>query len=238
MKKQVVSIIIPTYNEKENITLLIPVIKEIAKIVKGYTFEIVVVDDDSPDKTGYEAKRKFKPPSVRTFIRKINDGLAGAIKGGIEKSKGEVIIGMDADFNHDPQIIPQILEKLKNYDLVIASRFIKGGGMDDKFRYFSTRIFNFILRFFFGFPITDNASGYYAIRRRDLLKLGLDNMYFGYGEYHLRLVYFAKKAGLRIKEVPVYYKKRPYGQSKSKLLLMAKDYFKEAIRLRFGKLSI
>lgn len=234
MRNQKVSIVIPTYNEKENILKLVPEIQKIFKRLANYQPEVVIVDDDSPDRTGHELKKKFKSHSVRVFIRKKEKGLASAIKLGIEKSRGEIIIGMDADFNHDPKIIPDLLKKLKIAKIVVASRFIKQGGMDDKFRYFGTKIFNLILRLFLGFPSTDNASGFYTIRKRNLVTLGLEKIYYGYGEYHLRLVYLAKQAGFKISEVPVYYKARLYGQSKSRLLEMAKDYLKEAILLRLG----
>ena len=234
MRRQKVSIVIPTYNEKENILKLILEIRKIFTKLKNYKVEIVVVDDDSPDRTGYEAQKRFKSTSVKVYIRKKEKGLATAIKLGIEKSKGEIIIGMDADFNHDPKLLPFLLQKLEATDIVIASRFIKGGGMDDKPRYWGTRAFNLILRFCLGFPSTDNASGYYVIRKNDLLKLGLNKIYYGYGEYHLRLVYFAEKSNYKLAEVPVYYKARIYGQSKSKLLQMAKVYLREAISLSFS----
>ena len=235
MRRQKVSIVIPTYNEKENILILIPEIQKIFQGLANYQPEVVIVDDNSPDKTGYEAQKKFKPPGIRVYIRKIERGLASAIKLGIEKSSGDIIVGMDADFNHDPKIIPNLLKKLETSKIVVASRFIKGGGMDDKLRFWGTKIFNLILRLFFGFPSSDNASGYYAIKRENLIELGLDKIYYGYGEYHLRLVYLAKKAGYKFEETPVYYKARIYGQSKSKLFQMAKDYLREAISLSFGQ---
>jgi dolichol-phosphate mannosyltransferase len=233
MNNDLVSIIIPTYNEKDNLLLLIPVIEDIKSKINRYQFEIVIVDDDSPDKTGHEIKKAFDYPWVKVIIRKNNTGLATAIKDGIEASRGSIIVGMDADFNHDPHLLPELLEKLQDHDLVVASRFMKKGGMDNKFRFVSTMIFNLMLKILFNFPLTDNASGYYAIRKNDLIKLGLEKIYQGYGEYHLRLVYLAKKAGYRLKEIPVYYKKRPYGRSKSKLFTMAKDYFLVAAKLRF-----
>ncbi len=228
-----VSIVIPTYNERENILLLLETLQEQDRKNKDYTYEVVVVDDDSPDDTAEEVAKKFKPPFLKLIVRKNERGLGTAIGKGMADASGEVVVGMDADFNHDPEILLDLVKKLDRCDLVVASRFIKGGGMDNKFRYFATKSFNLALRTIFAFPTTDNASGYYAIRKKDLEKLNLKKIYYGYGDYHLRLVYKAKVAGYKICETPVYYKERSYGESKSKLLRMAVSYLKEAIKLRF-----
>jgi len=228
-----VSIIIPTYKERENIILLLGVLEAQSQINKDYSYEVVVVDDNSLDGTAEEVSKKFKPPFLKLIVRKGERGLGTAIGVGMASASGEVVVGMDADFNHDPGILPELIKKLEHCDLVVASRFIKGGGMDNKLRYASTKLFNFVLRIIFAFPTTDNASGYYAIRKKDLKRLNPKDIYYGYGDYHLRLVYKAKVAGYKICETPVYYKERPYGESKSKLFKMAMDYTKEAIRLRF-----
>lgn len=235
MKKQKVTIVIPTYNERDNLLALIPEIKKIASFLTGYSFEILIVDDDSPDGTGEAVRQRYlSSHSVKIVIRKNERGLGTAIKTGIQKATGEIIVGMDADFNHDPTCILKLLAKLESCQLVIATRFLRGGGMEDRARFVGTYLFNIILRYVFGFPATDNASGYYAIRRRDLQHLEIERIYYGYGEYHLRLVYFASKEGYTIGEVPVYYQRRRYGESKSRLWWMAVHYLKEAIRLRFG----
>ena len=232
MKTTTVSIVIPTYNERDNILAIIPAIKRVTSPLSRYRFEIVIVDDNSPDETGKLTKKIFsKDKMVRVFVRTNEHGLGTAIKLGIEKASGEIIIGMDADFNHDPECIPHLLEKLTGSQLAIASRFISGGGMDDHLRYYGTLLFNLLLSLLFGFPSTDNASGYYAIRKKDLEKLGLGRIYYGYGDYHLRLVYFAKSKRYKIAETPVVYQKRPFGKSKSNLLEMAVSYSQEAIRL-------
>lgn len=234
MKKLQISIIIPTYNEKDNIRILIPALREVLRSLPQYHYELIIVDDDSPDGTGPEAKEIFKNDlRVKIFVRKNESGLGTAIRYGIEKASGDIIIGMDGDFNHDPEAIPNLLTRLQTSQFVIASRFIPGGGMTDRVRFHATKVFNVVLRLAFGFPSSDNTSGYYAIRKKDLLKIGLESIYYGYGDYHLRLVYFVKRGGYSISEVPVFYRKRVYGQSKSKLPEMAVGYLKEAIRLRF-----
>jgi len=225
-----VSIIIPTYNEKQNITLLIE------KLVKlKFNKEIIIIDDNSPDKTAEEIKKKFKNNlQVRLFVRKNERGLGTAILYGINNSKSNIIISMDADFNHPPELIPELVKNIKNYDFIVASRFTKGGGMEDKFRYFFTYLFNLFLKYFLSFPTMDNMSGFYAVRRNKLLNLPLKIIYQGYGEYHLRLVWYTKKNGFRIKEIPVYYQKRKYGESKSTLFKMFFQYIFTAFGLFFG----
>lgn len=230
-----ISIIIPTFNEKENIFLLIErIIKTVKQ--KSLLFEIVVVDDDSPDKTGELLKKKYiHNPHVHVYIRTSEKGLSTAILYGIKKSKGNIIIGMDADFNHPPALIPRLVKALDSSNIVVASRFIKEGGMDEKGRYIGTYLFNLFLKHILGFPTMDNMSGYYAIWREKLFLLNLSEIYQGYGEYHLHLVWAAMQMKLRIKEVPVYYKKRMFGKSKSHLLGMFFSYLWCALNLRLKK---
>jgi dolichol-phosphate mannosyltransferase len=228
-----ISVIIPTYNEKLNIGRLIDVLfKELASV----DFEIIVVDDQSTDGTiKLMEKKSSKNGRIRFLQNPPPKGLSRSILFGLKQAKGKIIIGMDADFNHDPKIINQLINKLKSekLDIVIASRFIKGGGMEDKLRFFLTKLFNQFLRLFLAFPSTDNASGYYAIKSNVLRQMPLDQIFIGYGEYHLRLVYLAKKMNLRMGEFPVFYRKRQYGMSKSKLLSMFFSYLKVAFQLRF-----
>jgi len=194
VKRTRVSIVIPTYNEKGNIIKLIHTIYKVIKEHQKWIVEIMVIDDDSPDGTGLVVRKEFKNnANVKVIIRKNERGLGTAIKLGVTKASGEIIVGMDADFNHSPTVIPDLLNSLEKADLVIASRFTKGGGMDNKFRYWATYLFNFFLKRMLGFTSTDNMSGFYAIRRKTLENLGIDGIYYGYGDYHLRLIHLANK---------------------------------------------
>ena len=231
MTDKLISIVIPTYNEKENISSLVSVLSK--KLFK-YNYEIIVIDDHSQDGT-IEVLRKIEKNNkkVKLFLNHPPKGLAKSILLGWKKAKGELIVGMDADFNHDPNIINNLIQEINDSDVVVASRFIKGGGMQNKFRYFSTYLFNMILRIIFAFPLTDNASGYYIIKKKLTNKLPLEEIFQGYGEYHLRLVYLANKNNFKIVEVPVYYQRRKYGQSKSNLVKMLVSYLKTAWELRY-----
>lgn len=238
-KKQTrISVVIPTFNEKDNIVPLIQEVKKLHKL-KDLNTEIIVVDDNSPDKTGEVVSKIFvKDKNVRVYIRKKEKGLGTAILYGIRWAKGDVIIGMDADFNHPPEKIPELVDKLKKADLVIASRFIKGGGMEHKVRYWLAYIYNLFLNKVLGFPVLDNMSGFYAISKKKLQTLPLEYIYRGYGEYHLRLVYLAKAHGFRIVEIPAYYPKRTHGKSKSNLLRMFFEYLYVAVGLVLGDEAI
>lgn len=226
-----ISIILPTYNESGHIIDLIEAISKVLAKEKK-TFEIIIVDDNSPDGTAdIVQKHSQKNPQVKVFVRTKDRGLGKSIGYGVEKAQGEIIIGMDADFNHNPETISKLIKALANCDLAIASRFIKGGGMAEVQRYWPTFFFNQLLRFL-GFPSTDNASGYYAIYKKDLEKIQPNRIYYGYGDYHLRLLHFAKLKNLKIAEVPTFYGLRQSGASKSRLFNMAYSYLKEALYLR------
>lgn len=230
-----ISVVIPTFNERQNIKMIVPELFRAAK--KGrLNLEVVVVDDDSPDKTGVEARRLFrKNRRVSVFIRKNNKGLGSAILYGIRKARGDVIVGIDADFNHDPSKLSVLTNKLRECDLVVASRLLPGGGMGHRLRYYPTLIFNLFLHYILGFPTMDNMSGYYAIRKEELMGFPLKEIYKGYGEYHLRLVYLAKRKGLKIIEVPYYSPVRKYGRSKSRLGYMFLKYLQVSLALFLGK---
>lgn len=230
-----VSIIIPTYNEVENISRLISelLVLNIFKESNKYTLEVVVVDDNSPDKTAVSVRSNFaRDKRVRILVRKSKRDLGSAILEGIKMAKGEIIIGMDADLTHSPDDIADLLKGLLKSDLVVASRFVKGGGTNDVFRKFPTLIFNIVLNKIFGFPIKDNTSGYYAIRKNKLNMLPLNFIYRDYGEYHLRLLYLAKSNKFKINEIPSFFPKRVRGKSKSNLLIMFFSYLWVAFSLK------
>ncbi len=229
-----ISIILPTYCERENIADLIAAIeKHLDRL--DWQLEILVVDDASPDGTA-DIVRAFpvKPGvSIQCHVRKDERGLATAIKFGIQKASGDVVVVMDTDFNHDPAQIPQMIAFLKFYDLVIGSRFVMGGGMDDHMRYIFSYLYNIFVRFFLRNQIQDNLSGFLAIRRDQLLALDLDRIFYGYGEYFIRLLFAAARKQYRMLEIPVYYTLRRHGESKSRFFSMLWNYTKCVIALRF-----
>lgn len=225
------SIILPTYNEAETI---VQTVRTIQKVCQKQSYEIIIVDDHSPDGTARLIGKNFSGnPVIRPLTNPGKRSLGLSILYGIKHSRGDIIVGMDADGNHDPALIPPLIKKLQDADLVVASRFLSGGGMKDIKKYINSFLYNKMLRIMLGFPLADNTSGYYAIRRHTLLSLRPSAMYYGYGEYHLRLVWRAFKKELTIVEIPVYYGDRGGGRSKSHALPMAYSYFMTALKLRF-----
>lgn len=235
-KRHFISIILPTFNEAESAGILIDHLNELI-IKHQLKAEIIVVDDNSPDRTALGLRKKFSHnKGIRIFIRKNEHGLGTAIAYGLGKARGNIIIGMDADGNHPVDIIPKMLQKLESSDLVVASRFVRGGGVKkitERWRNIGSFIFNASFKIL-GSPVWDSTSGFYATYKKNIEKLGLTRIYYGYGDYHLRLVYFAKTQGYRILEIPCVYNPRIGGESKSKLIAMFGQYLGEAIRLRLS----
>lgn len=212
-----ISVILPTYNEKGNIVELInEIIKELSTI--EVEREIVVVDDNSPDGTGRIVQDAFSgDKSVKVFIRTQERGLATAVRYGVEKSSGNFIAVMDTDFNHDPKMLPQMMEFLKHYDVISGSRFTMGGGMEPTYRYIGSFFYNMFIRIILRTQIQDNLSGFFSMRKDKLLSLNFDKIFYGYGDYFTRLLYISEKQNYKILEVPVYYRIRKSGQSKTNL---------------------
>ena len=128
-----ISIIIPTYNESQNIIKILKSIKD--NLPKNFITQAIVVDDNSPDGTGKIVEdylknlKKITNYTIEIIHRKTKDGLGSAILRGIQQAKGDTIVVMDSDFSHPPQIIQKLIESIKKYqyDIAVASRYIKGG---------------------------------------------------------------------------------------------------------------
>lgn len=221
-----VSFIIPTFNEKDNIIKLINNISiYIKKITKDY--EIIVIDDSSPDNTGEICNRYYQNnKNVKTFIRKNIKGFASAIYFGIKKAKKDYIIVMDADFSHDPKLIPVMLHKAKKYDIVLGSRYTKNGGGENKQRFWLSKIYNIYLKVLLKIDITDFLFGYFCVRKDYLIKNKLldKHIFVGFGDYFIRFAYSISKSGGSFYEISAFYKNRMYGESKSNLIKMLFTY--------------
>jgi dolichol-phosphate mannosyltransferase len=228
--------VLPTFNERGNIVDLIDAI-ETQIVPSGIDLQIVVVDDNSPDGTAALVReRALKPGSnIQVHLRTEESGLASAIKYGIHKSSGDIIVVMDTDFNHDPKMILQMVEFLKYYDIVIGSRFVMGGGMEEEWRYKYSFLYNLFVRVTIRTQIQDNLSGFFAMRRDKLMRLDLDRIFRGYGEYFIRLLYYAWRQNYKMLEVPVFYVLRRHGKSKSRFLAMLQDYSKCVLELRLER---
>ena len=223
-----VSVVLPTYNESGNIVRLV----EDLLAVLGAQADVIVVDDDSPDSTADRARARFDDDDrVRVIRRTADRGLARAIRCGIEAARGEILVVMDADFNHDPRVVPRLVERLEGADLVVGSRFVRGGGMEDRARLMCSGAFSFLAGTLLGTGATDNLSGFFAARTGFIRGFSPDSIFRGYGDYFFRLLFHAARTGARIDEVPIYYARRTAGESKSRLVPMLARYSLEVLRL-------
>jgi dolichol-phosphate mannosyltransferase len=226
------SIVLPTYNERDNIVELIQAILA-TLLPENLEYEIVVVDDNSPDGTSEAVRENFLDDCrVKLFVRTQARGLATALRYGIDHSDGEILVFMDTDFNHDPVIIPQMIKFLEFYDIIIGSRFVMAGGMEDRFRQFSSLVYNYGIRLLFRTPVHDNLSGFFSIYREKLVSMDLDQIYYGYGDYFIRLLMVAHKRGYRMLEIPVFYRLRLHGHSKTQFLSTFTRYTLALLGLR------
>jgi dolichol-phosphate mannosyltransferase len=230
-----ISIILPTYNEKENVLLLI---EAIHNELMSYNHEIIIVDDDSPDGT-YQAILNLNLPYARAILRTKNRGLANSIRSGIENSKGNILVLMDSDFNHQPHYLPFMIQALSHYDCVSASRFLYGGKMGGRLRHLFSWVFNIFVRITTAGQITDSLYGYLAIKKKILYECNFDKIFWGYGDYCIRLMYYLQKNRAGVLQFPAVNGKRKQGKGNSNffkvLLQYTKEVFKLAYKERFGK---
>jgi dolichol-phosphate mannosyltransferase len=230
MQKEDISIIIPTYNEKGNIGILID------RIRKYVNVDILVVDDSSPDGTAIEAKKK----KVRVLMNKEKKGLGYAYLKGMENCHSKVFIQMDADLSHDPKDLKRFIEKIKDNDMVIGSRYIKGGSIPRDWplhRRFISIYGNRFISLFLGRQ-SDWSTGYRAIRREVYEKVKDDLKDFHGYTYQIAFLNEARRHGFRVAEIPIAFKDRTRGKSK-----LGKEYLintlKYILKERFkGKNSV
>lgn len=209
-------IVIPTYNEKENIQLLVPRIFSTLLDV-----DVVVADDNSPDGTGDEVNNlKYKYPRLSLITRKNKDGLGrayiNAFRKILEKGDVEKVVMMDADFSHDPKYLPEMLEKSKSYDVVIGSRYVEGGETVgwELWRRVLSYMGNLYCRVVTGLPVMDCTGGFNVISADTLKKVEFDKMDISGYAFIMEIKYLLYKAGAKFFEVPITFVNRARGETK------------------------
>lgn len=233
MKKLV---IIPTFNEKENIAAIIAAVLHLEE-----DFDILVVDDSSPDGTADIVKKlQINTPHLFLTERKIKDGLGKAYIHGFRWALAkdyDYIFEMDADFSHNPADLPKLFEACKNADMAIGSRYSKGVNVVNwpmsrvLLSYFASKYVRFILRI----PIADTTAGFVCFSRRVLEGINLDKVKLkGYGfQIEMKFRAFMKK--FKIVEVPIIFTDRTQGESKMNGGIIKEAVF-GVINLRFKSL--
>ncbi len=233
-----ISIIIPTYNESQNILQILKSIKD--NLPKNFVTQTIVVDDNSPDGTGKLVEdylknlKKMADYTIEIIHRKAKEGLGSAILKGIQHAKGDTIVVMDCDFSHPPHIIPKLIESIKKYqyDIAVASRYIKGGkiqGWSLK-RKTMSKFATLIAKKGLGIDTKDPMSGFFAFKRSIIKGLNIDAI-----GYKFLLEILVKTRDVNIKEIPYTFQDRKFGSSKVSIKTIF-DYYRSVWKLyRYGK---
>ena len=204
-----VSIVLATYNERENI---LDTISSIFEHVKD-PVEVIVVDDDSSDMT-WKLVEDHNDPRVKLIRRVDTRGLASAFNRGIIESRGSIVGWMDADMCMPPSLLPAMIAKLDEYDIVVGSRYAPGGIDDRAFlRVASSRLINGLATKVLGYGIKDYDSGFVILKRTVFDKVSI--IPTGYGAYFMEFLYTCRKKGLTVYEIPYVFRDRAKGISKS-----------------------
>lgn len=221
-------VVIPTYNEIDNIEVILKKVFDLQ-----LELDILIVDDNSPDKTFAKVQELIDSreygDKLHLIIRQKKEGLGKAYIEGFKwclAREYAFIIEMDADLSHDPKYLPSFIENIKEYDLVIGSRYVKGGGVVNwsllrKFISFGGSTY---ARTILGISIKDVTGGFKCFRREVLEAIDLDNIMSAGYAFQIEMNYRTILKGFRVKEVPIVFEDRVAGKSK-----MSKKIFIEAL---------
>ncbi|MBU1164527.1 polyprenol monophosphomannose synthase [Patescibacteria group bacterium] len=229
-------IIIPTYNEKNNIGTIID---EIFNLHID-NLNILVVDDNSPDGTGQlvdDLKSKYS--NLHILHRQGKMGLGTAYVAGFKhalKAGADLIFEMDADFSHKPEYIPQFLEKIKSCDLVLGSRYTRGGKIINwnLMRRLISRFGNIYAQVILFLPIKDLTGGFKCYKRQVLESIDINELSSVGYNFQIETTYRAYQKGFKIKELPITFTERQIGTSKFEFKIIIESFLK-VLFLRFKK---
>jgi dolichol-phosphate mannosyltransferase len=219
-----VLIVIPTYNEADTISSLLSEITGIYPVA-----DILVVDDNSPDGTGGIVEELARKDSrIMCLHRSRKEGIGPAYIAGFKEAlkRGySYILQMDADFSHDPKYIPELFKLAKEYDLVIGSRYVQGGGTRNWgiIRRLISRFGSLYAKLILGLKINDLTGGFKCFNKRVLESIELDDVKSKGYVFQIEMTYRAHRKGFRIKEFPIIFTDRRMGQTK-----MSRSIFFEA----------
>ncbi len=235
MDNSKIVVVTPTYNERDNLPILVEKIFSLG--IDNLT--MVVVDDNSPDGTGQLAEELAKKYPVKVIHRPEKKGLGTAYVEAFKfifysRHPLDYIIQIDADLSHDPAVIPIMIKKAGECDLVLGSRYIQGGGVENWnfLRQFISRFGNIYARVVLGVHIHDLTGGFKCYRREVLEKINFDSLSsIGYN-FQIETTYKVYRLGYKICEIPIIFKERKIGNSKFNLGIILESFFKVLI-LRF-----
>ena len=227
------SIILSTYNEKLSIE---KTIQSLRKEIKD--LELVIVDDDSPDGT-FEILKKFQDDNIKIICRKKSKGLASAFLCGMFHTTGDLIGWLDSNMGDLSSHFPNMIDNLKDNDLVLLSRYVQGGYDErNKTRVFSSKLINLVCNIFLTFKIKDFTSSIF-IMKKDVLNSVVPVCY-GHGEFFIEFLYQCHKKNIKIKEIPYTQPNDLEGNSKTapnifRFLFLNYFYFVRILQARFRR---
>jgi len=209
-------VVIPTFNECENLPLIVPRVLE-----QDPCIEVLVVDDNSPDGTGKLADElgERHPGRVHVLHRSTKQGLGPAYRAGLARALelgGDLVVQMDCDFSHPPETLPVMLEEIQDHDVVLGSRYLNGITVVNwpieriLISYFG----NWYARKVTGLPVSDITGGFRCMRRSLLERIGFDLIRSDGYAFQIEMNYRFVKHRARIKEIPFFFLDRTRGQSK------------------------
>ena len=215
-----ITIILPTYNEAENLPNLVSALFSLP-----LDLSVLIVDDNSPDGTGQVADdlAAKHPGNLYVLHRTGKLGLRSAYMEGFTKAfelGAGAVVQMDADFSHDPKVLPEMARFITTNDVVIGSRYVEGGSLDDNWplwRKWLSGFGNFYARTILHSPLHDMTTGYRMWRREALQAMPLDRIRSSGYIFLVEMAYVAYLMGFRIKEVPIHFADRRWGKSKMSL---------------------
>lgn len=220
-------VIIPTYNELENLPRLLP-----AVLAKDHSIDILIVDDNSPDGTAGFVEREMQTNRRLHLVKRPSkQGLGTAYIAGFKyalQNNYDYIFEMDADFSHDPNEILKFLVEIKNADLVIGSRYVTGVNVINwpMRRLLLSWFANLYTRFITGMPVHDATGGFKCFRKEVLEKINLDKVRSNGYAFQIEMNFKAWKNGFKVKEIPIIFVDRVKGKSK-----MSRKIVREAVTM-------
>ena len=212
-------VVIPTYNEADNLRIMAAELWTLGMP----NLSILIVDDRSPDGTGDIADELAaqRPGEFFVLHRQRKEGLGAAYVAGFKwvLARGaDVVIQMDCDFSHSPQHIPEMMQELRDFDVVVGSRYVRGGQIDERWetgRYLLSWWANAVYtRFLLNLRVKDATAGFKCWRADVLRGIDLDNISSQGYSFQFEMAYITEKLGYRVKEIPIYFEDRRIGQSK------------------------
>ena len=227
-----VSIVLPTYNEKENLKILIP---KIETTFKDINHEIIIVDDSSPDGTE-EFIHSLKNKNISLIIRKKKEGIGAALRDGYFAAKNKIILSSDSDLSFEVEDMLKLIKRInEGYDLVVGTRHKIDGNYEAKqsstqLKHFISKLGNSLVRFITGVNLTDFSANFRAIKKDVFHKLVLKEKT---NTILLEMILKTKYNGFKVGEIPVVFKERMFGESKLNLYMESPKFFIKLLKFVF-----